>query len=172
MPGSQLATSQQTQLPGIDFPYPSNPYQPNVAIDTQNPSSLTSFAFQLPPMTSENDLDLPEQVMSVTNPKAKAIVSEKAVIKVKHEKEPKSARAKKEPVAKKPAHKGRKLNSRNFSRGEIYALLDLITQLLPIRLDAWKEVEKRYNSWAHEHECVERTHKSLRQKFDTVMSLF
>ncbi|KAF8332544.1 hypothetical protein F5887DRAFT_1080689 [Amanita rubescens] len=68
------------------------------------------------------------------------------------------------------SHGGRAHGSRNFQTAETTMLLSLIQEHLPIGGRSWEVIAAIYNKWAAKEQFKERDKKSLKQKFDALIT--
>ena len=71
-------------------------------------------------------------------------------------------------TSKSSAHTGRQPGSFNYTPSDLDALLDIVSEQLPIGQSSWEEVTRRFNEWAKESGRPARTQKPLKTKFESV----
>lgn len=64
--------------------------------------------------------------------------------------------------------KGRVSGAANYTAEDIYGLLSILSERLPIGGKAWNSCADEYNIWAEEHDRPIRTSKSLEAKYKQV----
>lgn len=69
------------------------------------------------------------------------------------------------------SHTGRQAGASNYTDEDMDALLDLVSEDLPIGQNAWLRITESFNDWARENGRPPRTQKPLKTKYDAVSPL-
>lgn len=81
------------------------------------------------------------------------------------------AKASSAPEVKK-TQRGRSAGAANYTTEDIWGLLAILAERLPISGKAWNNCRDKFNVWAEENERPVRTAKSLKVKFKQVFFSF